>query len=76
MSSTGPSGQGNFFERLLGDLVQMMGSAGSGAGPRLEMARSFAHNVAVGATTEPNVEPVERIRLEELAVSPSYRSQR
>ena len=67
MSSTGPSGQGNFFERLLGDLVQMMGTAGSGAGPRLEMARSFAHNVAAGATTEPNVDPVERIRLEELA---------
>lgn len=67
MSSTGPSGQGNFFERLLGDLVQMMGTAGSGAGPRLEMARSFAHNVAAGTTTEPNVDPVERIRLEELA---------
>ena len=67
MSSTGPSGQGNFFERLLGDLVQMMGTAGSGAGPRLEMARSFAHNVAAGSTTEPNVDPVERIRLEELA---------
>jgi putative hydrolase len=45
----------------------MMGSAGSGAGPRLEMARSFAHNVAVGTATEPNVDPVERIRLEELA---------
>lgn len=45
----------------------MMGTAGSGAGPRLEMARSFAHNVAAGNTTEPNVDPVERIRLEELA---------
>lgn len=66
MSSTGPSGQGNFFERLLGDLVQMMGSAGTGAGPRLEMARMFAHNVAAGGP-EANVDPTERIRLEELA---------
>ncbi len=62
----GPSGQGNFFERLLGDLVQMMGTAGTGAGPRLEMARSFAHNVAAGGP-ETNVDPTERIRLEELA---------
>jgi putative hydrolase len=67
VSSTGPSGQGNFFERLLGDLVQMMGTTGSGAGPRLEMARSFAHNVAAGNNAEPNVDPSERIRLEELA---------
>ncbi len=66
MSSTGPSGQGNFFERLLGDLVQMMGTAGTGAGPRLEMARTFAHNVAAGGP-EANVDPTERIRLEELA---------
>jgi putative hydrolase len=31
------------------------------------MARSFAHQVASGANTEPNVDPTERIRLEELA---------
>jgi putative hydrolase len=67
VSSTGPSGQGNFFERLLGDLVQMMGSTGTGVGPRVEMARTFAHNVAAGAAPEPNVDPSERIRLEELA---------
>jgi putative hydrolase len=67
VSATGPSGQGNFFERLLEDLVQMMGSAGTGAGPRLEMARTFARQVAVGTTAEPNVDPTERIRLEELA---------
>jgi putative hydrolase len=66
VSNTGPSGQGNFFERLLGDLVQMMGSAGTGAGQRLEMARMFAHNVAVGGP-EANVDPSDRIRLEELA---------
>ncbi len=66
VSSTGPSGQGNFFERLLGDLVQMMGATGTGAGPRLEMARMFAHNVAAGGS-EANVDPTERIRLEELA---------
>jgi putative hydrolase len=67
VSATGPSGQGGFFERLLDDLVQMMGSAGTGAGPRLEMARTFARHVAVGAAAELNVDPTERIRLEELA---------
>jgi putative hydrolase len=67
VSATGPSGQGNFFERLLGDIVQMMGGAGTGSGARLDMARTFAHNVATGSPTEPNVDPSERIRLEELA---------
>jgi putative hydrolase len=67
VSAIGPSGQGGFFERLLDDLVQMMGNAGTGAGPRIEMARSFAHQVAAGTATEPNVDPTERIRLEELA---------
>jgi putative hydrolase len=67
VSGAGAFGQGSFFERLLGDLVQMMGSAGTGAGPRLEMARSFAHNVAAGTNPEPNVDPSERIRIEELA---------
>lgn len=62
----GAFGQGGFFERLLGDLVQMMGQTGTGTGPRLEMARTFAHNVASGSVAEPNVDPSERIRLEEL----------
>ena len=44
----------------------MMGTAGAGAGPRLEMARAFAHNVAVTGP-EANVDPTERIQLEELA---------
>jgi putative hydrolase len=44
----------------------MMGTAGTGAGPRLEMARTFAHSVAAGGP-EANVDPTERIRLEELA---------
>ncbi|MFZ0666482.1 MAG: zinc-dependent metalloprotease [Acidimicrobiales bacterium] len=67
MSGAGAFGQGSFFERLLGDLVQMMGSAGTGTGPRMEMARTFAHNVAAGTNPEPNVDPSERIRIEELA---------
>ncbi len=44
----------------------MMGNTGTGSGQRLEMARMFAHNVAAGGS-EANVEPTERIRLEELA---------
>ncbi len=63
MSST--SGEpGNPFESLLGDLLRMMGTAGP---DQWEMTRSFAVNVATGGEAEPNVEPVERIRLEELA---------
>jgi putative hydrolase len=67
VSSSGPSGQGSFFERLLEDLVQMMGTTGTGSGPRLEMARTFARQVAAGTEPEANVDPSERIRLEELA---------
>ena len=55
---------GNFLEQLLGDLVQLMG--GQGGADRLELARGLARSVATGGGTEPNVDPVERIRLEEL----------
>jgi putative hydrolase len=57
-------GGANFLTQLLGDLVSLMGT--SGTGERLELARRFAQGVASGGQTEPNVDPVERIRLEEL----------
>jgi putative hydrolase len=57
-------GGGNFLTQLLGDLVSMMGAGGTGE--RLELARRFAQGVASGGQTEPNVDPVDRIRLEEL----------
>lgn len=54
---------------LFGDLARMlnqqMGSQGAGGGA--DTARQFAVNVATGGRTEPNVDPVQRMRVEELA---------
>ncbi|MDE3087092.1 MAG: zinc-dependent metalloprotease [Acidobacteriota bacterium] len=58
-----PAG-GGFFGQLLGDLLQFMGGA-SGT-DRLELARGLAQGVAAEGRPEANVDPVERIRLEEL----------
>jgi len=55
---------GNPFQALLGDLMKMMGTS---APDHWEMTRSFAVNVATGGEAESNIEPVARIRLEELA---------
>lgn len=43
----------------------MMGT-GTSTDARIELARTLAHGVASGGETEANVEPVERIRYEEL----------
>jgi putative hydrolase len=56
------SGGDSFFTQLLGDLMSLMG----GGPDRVELARQLAQGVATGAQPEPNVDPVERIRLEEL----------
>jgi putative hydrolase len=54
----------NPFQSLLGDLMHMLGSNG----PDLwEMTRAFALNVATGGTTETNVEPLQRIQVEQLS---------
>jgi putative hydrolase len=63
VTSEGPGG-GNFFTQLLGDLVSLMGTGG--ANDRVELARRFAQGVASAGQVEANVDPVERIRLEEL----------
>jgi putative hydrolase len=55
---------GNPFQSLLGDLMNMLGT---NAPNQWEMTRSFALNVATGGTPEANVDPVQRIRLEQLA---------
>jgi putative hydrolase len=49
---------------LLGDLMKMLGT---NAPDQWEMTRSFALNVATGGTPEPNVEPVQRIQVEQLS---------
>lgn len=66
MSGIGPFGSGNPFEGMpfFGDLARML----SGQGPvAWDAARQMAMSIAAGDGTEPNVDPVERIRIEELA---------
>src|SRR5271156_3526041 len=64
MASSEPGDQSNPFQGLLGDLMNMLGSNGPN---QWEMTRSFALNVANGGEPETNIEPVQRIRLEQLA---------
>jgi len=61
---TGPSG--NPFEGLpfFGDIAKLLGAGG---GIPWEAARSLALAVATDGASEPNVEPAERMRLEQLA---------
>lgn len=65
MSTPGPLGGGNPFEGLpiFGDLAKMFVSQGP---VHWEIARQLAQYIAVGATAEGNVEPLQRMRLEEL----------
>jgi putative hydrolase len=64
MAPPEPGDAGNPFQSLLGDLMNMLGTS---APNQWEMTRSFALNVATGGEAEPNVDPVQRIRLEQLA---------
>jgi putative hydrolase len=64
MATSAPGDPANPFQSLLGDLMNMLGSSGPN---QWEMVRSFALNVATGGGSEANVEPVQRIRLEQLA---------
>ena len=54
----------NPFQSLLGDLMNMLGSNGP---DQWEMTRAFALNVATDGTPEANVEPIQRIRVEQLS---------
>lgn len=64
MTPPDPGDASNPFQSLLGDLMHMLGSTGPDHG---EMTRAFALNVATGGGTEPNVDPVQRIRVEQLS---------
>ena len=57
---------GNPFEGmpLFGDIARMLGQQGGGA---WDGARQLAISVATEGTSEPNVDPVERMRIEQLA---------
>lgn len=62
-----PAEPGNPLQGLLGDLLKLIGSAPGGGTAWLEAARALAHGVATEGAPEPNPDPIERIRLEELA---------
>src|SRR5664280_1505142 len=64
MAPPEPADAGNPFQSLLGDLMNMLGSNGPDS---WEMTRSFALNVATGGTPESNVEPLQRIQVEQLS---------
>ena len=64
MSTPGPfGGSGNPFEGLFGELAKLLSNQGS---VNLEVARQLALWMATEGQPEPNPDPVERIRLEEL----------
>lgn len=67
MSMPGPRGGGDFLEQLLGDLLGLMGSSAVGSANQLELARTLAHSVATGGQPEPNVDPLARMELEQMA---------
>jgi putative hydrolase len=64
MAPPEPADSGNPFQSLLGDLINMLGSQGPDT---WEMTRAFALNVATGGVAEPNVEPLQRIQVEQLS---------
>ncbi len=59
-----PPGMGGFFQGLLGDLLRLMRTDSP---VQWDLAGQLAQSIASDNTSEPNVDPVERIRLEELA---------
>lgn len=66
MSETGPSGSGNPFGGIpfFGDLAKMLSQSGP---VNWETARQLAFSIATGGETEPNVDPMERIQLEQFS---------
>ena len=65
MTGVPGSGSGsNFIEQLLRDVLAA--TKGASGADRLELARGLAVQVATDGQPEPNVDPVARIRLEEL----------
>jgi putative hydrolase len=55
------------LQSLLGDLLKMVGTAPSGATAWLDAAKALAQGVATDNAPEPNADPLERIKIEELA---------
>ncbi|MBA2750759.1 MAG: zinc-dependent metalloprotease, partial [Actinobacteria bacterium] len=55
---------GNPFEGIFGELAKLFASQGP---VNLQVARQIAQGLAMEGTAEPNIEPLERMRYEELA---------
>ncbi len=67
MSGFGPTGGGqNPFEGIFGDLARMLGSTSSGP-LNWDIAKQIAVMTAGEGRTEANVDPVERMKVQELA---------
>lgn len=67
MAPSGPTGpEGNPFEGFgfFGDLARMLQGAGAVGG---DAARQFAQQIATAGVSEPNPDPLERLKLAELA---------
>jgi putative hydrolase len=62
-----PGNPGNPLQGLLGDLLKLIGGAQGGGTAWLDAARALAHGVATDGEPEVNPDPIERMRLEELA---------
>src|SRR5271165_5813618 len=63
-----PGEPSNPLQGLLGDLLKMLGSSATPGGATwLDSARSLAQSVAAEGTSEPNPDPLARMKLEELA---------
>ena len=63
-----PEDPDNPISGLLGDLLKVIGGAARGtAAPWLDAARALAQGVATDGSAESNVDPLQRIKLEELA---------
>ncbi len=60
----GGMGGGDFFSGMLGDVLKLLGQGG--ATIQWELAFHLAQSVATDGQPEANVDPVERIRLEEI----------
>src|SRR5258708_36181595 len=63
MSELGPTGGDNPFGSFFGDMMKMFMTDGP---LNWQLARQAALVTATGGESEPNVDPIERIRLEEL----------
>ena len=63
MTTPEPGDRGNPFQFLMGDLIKMLGGAAGASG---DTARAFGLQVATDGQPEGNVDPVMRIRIEEL----------